>query len=74
MQSLTAHGEQVSQGLKSESPSCKLNYALLSLLHYPSLFFGTVEKPYITNAGQIKVFKEEFNPKENNGTHMKCNT
>lgn len=68
MQSITAQDDQVSQGLKSESPSCKLKYALLSLLHYPSLFFGTIEKPYITNGGQMKALKEEFNPKENNGT------
>lgn len=30
MQSITVHDDQVSQGLKSESPSCKLNHALLS--------------------------------------------
>ena len=60
MQSITTHGDQVSQGLKSESPSCKLSDALLSLLHYLSFFFGTVEKPYITDAEQRRALKEEL--------------
>lgn len=60
MQSITVHDDQVSQGLKSESPSCKFSYAPLSLLHYLSFFFGTVEKTYITNAGQMRALKEEF--------------
>lgn len=32
----------------------------MSLLHYLGSFFGTTEKPYVANAGQIRALEEEF--------------
>lgn len=74
MQFITTSDHQVSQGLKTESPSCRLNYVDAPL---PRLFLWKLKKnkPYITNAGQMRDLKEEFiSQRKVMAQNMKCNT